>query len=348
MNVSQILSILIKTKPFVFGLLFSSLILSCGPTIDKGQYSTRLDDTQFLNLGGGKVAPVDYQYPDKESFKLLSWNVEHFVDGFDDPYIDHPREDKPDSAMGNKVAYLIDALKKVNADVVVLEEFESAKFLQQLAADNLQGMGYRFFANAPSDTWYMNVVVMSKFPLGVLYAYGNVTTPLPEFKSDQGHPESQNQVNTRMWSLEIFPAPDYEFILTGLHLKAGRGPRNEAMRLGQINFLKNQFDRFLAEDASRNLLVVGDLNSILGSKEIEFLLKGRNPGSQFMDPLPADILSHPADDPSRRLDYILPNGNMMKEYKEGSAEIPTLFNAKKMREISDHLPLLISFNKKDK
>jgi endonuclease/exonuclease/phosphatase family metal-dependent hydrolase len=278
---------------------------------------------------------------------VLSWNVEHFVDAYDDPYIDNAREDRPDSAMGNKVGHLMDALKRMDADVVVLEEFESAKFLGQLAQENLKDMGYLFFADAPSDTWYMNVVVMSKFPLGVLYAYGNVTTPLPDYRGEQGEPESQNQINTRMWSLEVFPAPDYEFILTGLHLKAGRGPRNEAMRLGQINFLKNQFDRFLEEDPSRNLLIAGDLNSTLGSREINALLKGDSPGSRFLDPLPKDILSHPADDPSRRLDYILPNGNMMEEYRMGSAKIPKLFNSKKMREISDHLPLLISFDKKD-
>ena len=69
--------------------------------------------------------------------------------------------------------------------------------------------------------------------------------------------------------------------MTGLHLKAGRGERNEAMRLGQINFLKYQFSRFLKMEASQNLLVAGDLNSVLESKEIEVLKSGNSEGDIF-------------------------------------------------------------------
>jgi endonuclease/exonuclease/phosphatase family metal-dependent hydrolase len=150
-----------------------------------------------------------------------------------------------------------------------------------------------------------------------------------------------------MWSLEIYPAEDYNFILTGLHLKAGRGDRNEAMRIGQINFLKHQFSRFLKMNPSQNLLVAGDLNSTLGSNEIKALQQGTNTSDTFYDPLPENILSHPANDPSRRLDYILFNGNMQNEYLSGSAQIPLVFDPEKMRVISDHLPLISTFKKRD-
>ncbi|PPK87163.1 endonuclease/exonuclease/phosphatase family metal-dependent hydrolase [Neolewinella xylanilytica] len=295
-----------------------------------------------------QVTPAGYAYPDQATFEVLSWNVEHFVDGLDDPYIDNEREDKPNADMGTRVAYLAEALRKADADIVVLQEFESTKYLRQFAAEQLAGMDYAFFASAPSDNWYMNVVVMSKFPLGILYAYGNVTTPVVDYTNEEGLTETQNNINTRMWSVEVFPAEDYQFILTGLHLKAGRGERNEAMRLGQINFLKQQFTRFLNANASQNLLIAGDLNSTLGSREIETLKAGESEGETFYDPLPADLLTHPADDPSRRLDYVLVNGNMQKEYQPGSAEVPDLLAPEKRRVLSDHLPLSITFGRGDR
>ncbi len=304
-------------------------------------------EQEALNFEDVQVTPAGYQYPSKETFKVLSWNVEHFVDDFDDPYIDATREDNPEPEMSSKVAYLAEALKKEDADIVLLQEFESTKFLRKFAEDNLAGMGYQFFASAPSDNWYMNVVVMSKFPLGILYSYGNVTTPVVDYKNEHGIIETQNNLNTRMWSLEVFPAKDYNFLLTGLHLKAGRGERNEAMRLGQINFLKHQFSRFIKMNALQNLLIAGDLNSTLGSKEIEALKRGKTEGDVFHDPLPKDILTHPVNDPSRRLDYILFNGNMQKEYISGSALIPDLMDIEKMKVLSDHLPLIITFKRSD-
>jgi endonuclease/exonuclease/phosphatase family metal-dependent hydrolase len=339
-NVAKSLNVLII-------VLAIFIVLSCSTTRNIKEVGSPNQTEGSIDYSNVQITPVDYQYNSKETFKLLSWNVEHFVDDFDDPYIENARENNPEPEMGNKVTYLAEALRSQDADIVLLQEFESTKLLRQFAEDHLAGMGYKYFASAPSDNWYMNVVVMSKFPLGILYSYGNVTTPVIDYKDENGLPESQNNLNTRMWSLEIYPAEDYNFILTGLHLKAGRGDRNEAMRIGQINFLKHQFSRFLKMNPSQNLLVAGDLNSTLGSNEIKALQQGTNTSDTFYDPLPENILSHPANDPSRRLDYILFNGNMQNEYLSGSAQIPLVFDPEKMRVISDHLPLISTFKKRD-
>jgi len=264
----------------------------------------------FVANATGQVVPVGHKYTDKKDFTILSWNVEHFLDPFDDPYIDSQRENKPDSLMANKVADLAAALKKMNADIVVLQEFESAKFLKRIADEQLQNMGYQYFADIPSQGWYMNVVVLSKFPLGIIYGYGNVTTPVLGYRNEEGMPETQNNINARMWSIEAYPSPNYNFLLTGLHLKAGRGERNIAMRKGQINFLKQQFSRFLKEDKNKNMLIAGDFNSLLDSEEINLFLKEKKETERFIDPLPKTAMTHTSDDPNRRLDYILMNTNM--------------------------------------
>ncbi len=293
------------------------------------------------------VVPADYTYPSDSTFTLLSWNVEHFLDPYDDPYIDAERENTPPDNMPQRRHLLMEALRKADADIVVLQEFESAKYLRQLAADSLPQMQYRFFADVPSHGWYMNVVVMSRFPMGIISGYGSATTPLPNYVAEDGSTETQNNINTRMWSIDVFPAEDYAFLLTGVHLKAGRGPRNEAMRTGQLNLLAATFNRRLDENPGQNMIVAGDLNATPSSAEMGLLLRNDRLKNGFIDAVDTTVYSHPADTPTRRLDYLLVNRNMHTEVVENSIEIASLFPKDTMRTISDHLPVVGRFYKQD-
>lgn len=294
------------------------------------------------------VIPHDYTYTSDSTFKILSWNVEHFVDQFDDPYIENARENNPPDNMDLRVNLFLKALKKADADIVVLQEFESAKYLKQLALDSLPDMEYRYFADIPSHNWYMNVVIMSKFPMGIMYGYGNVNTPLPDYVTEAGERESQNQINTRMWSIEIFPSPDYEILLTGVHLKAGRSERDIAMRKGQLNFLVGQFNRMFTENPDKNMVLVGDLNAIPNSEELSILIDNNKLKNNFIDPIDTAINSHPANAPRWRLDYMLVNENMYPEMINNTVKVDDFYPADSMRIISDHLPITGSFLRRDR
>lgn len=294
------------------------------------------------------VIPYDYSFPPDSTYKILSWNVEHFVDQFDDPYIENARENNPPENMGLRLDLFLKSLKEANADIVILQEFESAKYLKQLAVDSLPDMGYMFFADSPSHNWYMNVVIMSKFPMGIMYSYGNVNTPLPGYLTENGEKESQNQINTRMWSMEVFPSPNYEILLTGVHLKAGRSDRDIAMRKGQLNFLVSQFNRMLNENPDKNMVIVGDFNAIPTSDEIALLIDNKKLKNNFIDPIDPSINSHPANALRWRLDYMLVNKNMEPEIIKNTVKVDSFFPADTMRIISDHLPLTGSFLRKDR
>lgn len=296
----------------------------------------------------GMVKPVDYEYKKDSVFTVLSWNVEHFLDSYDDPYIDNERENNPPDNMPLRLNLLLKALKKADADIVVLQEFESAKFLKQLATDSLPEMEYLYFADVPSHDWYMNVVVMSRFPMGVISGYGSVTTPLPGYVGEDGKEETQNQINTRMWSIEIFPSVDYEILLTGVHLKAGRSERDIAMRKGQLNFLVSQFNRMLIENPDKNMVLVGDMNAVPTSEELEILIGNDELENAFIDPIDTAVNSHPADAPRWRLDYMLVNENMQTEMVDNTVTVDAFFPADTMRIVSDHLPVTGSFFNKDR
>jgi endonuclease/exonuclease/phosphatase family metal-dependent hydrolase len=283
----------------------------------------------------GTALPSDYQNPLKDTLSIVTWNVEHFIDAFDNPYIKNGREDESKAEdVKKRVKDFASIIRKLDADVIVLQEFESQPFLERIAKEELEDMNYLFFASAPSPDWYMNVVVMSRVPLGVVYGYGSVYTPVKGSLDKEGRPETQKNINTRMVSVEVIAKPDYSFIVHGLHLKAGRNERDEATRIGQINLLLGQCVRFQKEDKKTKQVVIGDLNSIPGSAEITQLLNGKEK-VKFINPFASKpVFSHPSDNPERQLDHILPNIQMAKDMI--SAEV---FQDALLKEISDHLPI---------
>jgi len=328
-------------KP-IYAVLISFLIGSCAQKISMPAQSNQQVHTNSI------VKPIDYTYPADSSFKVLSWNAEHFVDLHDDPYIKDPRENNPPANTGLRISLFLKALRIADADVVVLQEFESAKFLRQLAQDSLSNMGYRYFGDIPSHNYYMNVVIMSRFPMGLMTGYGLATTPLPGFLTKEGKAETQNNINTRMWSVDVFPSEGYSFLLTGVHLKAGRTDRDVAMRKGQISLLTETFNRYIAENNQKNMLLAGDHNATPESEEIGMLTTSTTLKNRFFDTIDPKVFSHPSNAPGRRLDYILVNENMNKEILDGGAKVVKFFSPDTMKTISDHLPVMARFLKKDK
>jgi endonuclease/exonuclease/phosphatase family metal-dependent hydrolase len=193
----------------------------------------------------------------------------------------------------------------------------------------------------------MNVVVMSRVPLGVFSSYANITTPIIGQTNDEGNPASQVLTNNRMWTTDVLVNDDYTFSLTGLHLKAGGGDRNQGWRMGQINLLREHFESLTANDADKNMLVLGDLNTTPGSKEFKTLQGDSAP--HFVDPLAgSNAYSHPSDSAYRRIDHILPNREMADELIENSTKVVRPLENEEMIRISDHLPLEARFVVGDK
>lgn len=322
-------------------LIFSTVVLVSISFWVNAQTANAVEGGEVFRKG--IVTPHWHENGVGDTLKVLSWNVEHFIDAHDNPYTRNDREDSGEKMEG-RVDLLVKALRKANADIVVLQEFEHVQFLQQIANDSLKDMGYAFFADHESIGWYMNVVVMSRVPLGIVYGYGSVTTPVAYSDAETGEEkyQTQNRLNTRLWSVDVLVNDHYSFLLTGVHLKAGRGPRNEAMRMGQIQFLKGQFERFLKENKNRNMLIVGDFNATPDSEEFQFMLDGGSP-VQFIDNLPDSVFTHPADNPRWRIDHILPNKNMQPELVPNSLQVKYFFDAETQNKLADHLPMVAKF-----
>ncbi len=286
--------------------------------------------------------PVGYVFPQKDTLSILTWNVEHFVDDYDNPYIANKMEDSPKD-VAKRIDILANMLRQINADVVVFEEFESRNLAMKIAKEKLSDLGYRFFGGNESHDWYMNIVIMSKLPLGITYGYGNVYANIENFKDSLGRQETQNNVNTRMLTTEIRAKNDFKFYLTGLHLKAGRNKRDTAVRAGQMKVLQTQANRFLQIDKKANMLIVGDFNATPESWEFKQLLNG-DKNVQFIDALAnTNVFSHPSEKPSWRIDHMLMNKNMAKYLIPNGVKVAENLDKEKLKEVSDHLPMVAKF-----
>lgn len=318
-------------------LLFALILSACST-------SDRLTQTIPNVASWESIAMPDwYDAAEHDTLSVVTWNIEHFVDEYDSPYIDNDRENQPPENMEQRRALFADAIKKIDADVVVLQEVESASYIQAFADTHFPEMNYRYFTGRESNDWYMNVVVMSRIPLGLLYSYANPDSYILGEKDDEGRVQRQNFTNNRMLSVDVIVNPQYSFLLTGLHLKAGRGDRNENWRIGQIDLLKDHFQYLTAIHPEKRILIAGDLNILPGDREFLHLL-GNGESPQFIDPLAGvDSFTHTSDDPERQLDHLLPNRQMNEDLVPGSAEVLMPFDPETMRTISDHLPVIARF-----
>ena len=119
-----------------------------------------------LNIREGVAFAPDSETSPVATFRVMTWNLNHFVDQYDNPYIRNEWDDRHERMTPERLDLFVRAIKGVNADVVVFEELESSAFLQTLARERFPEMGYKHFGAAEEFTWHQNVVVMSRFPLG--------------------------------------------------------------------------------------------------------------------------------------------------------------------------------------
>jgi len=319
----------------LFLLIIAFAISSCSNDQD-GTFRSALQNPPWYDPG------------QMDTLTVLSWNTEHFVDDHDNPYIDNDRENNPSPDLQERRERLADVLKLADADIVVFQEFESSSYARILAEQYFPELGYEVFTGSESDDWYMNVVVMSRIPLGTFYSYAASNTPIEGELDEDGDSAGQTFLNNRMWSVDVMVSDAYDFNLTGVHLKAGRGDRNMNWRIGMYGLLRKQFGLMKRLDDEKNLLVVGDFNSTPDSPEFEYFL-GKQTDLRFVDPLAGTgVFSHPADSVFWRIDHIIPDTSMEPEIVDGSVTVFTPFSPDSMAFIADHLPMMVKIMPSDK
>lgn len=293
-----------------------------------------------------------YAYPAGDTVRIATFNLEHFVDAFDDPYVGARRESEADPVqVAEKHRLFAEALRALDADVLSLQEVEGEALLRALVDSLVPDLGYRFVASADDGDWYQNVVVISRLPLGPLTTFADATTPLPGQFDDAGRPEATDLINHRLFVVDVYARPDYAFSLVAAHLKAGRGERDEAWRTGQADLLHAWLgQRFRSGADAAHVLIAGDLNATPGSPSFAAILNadGARGPVRFADPLDgAGAYSYPADAPRRRLDHVLVSEGAAADVVPGSVRVEVSVTPSPER-LSDHLPVVLDLVARDR
>jgi len=295
--------------------------------------ATLLGSVALADVPGVDVPRADY-------IKVAYWNAEHFVDDIDDPYVEGTNEDTGGRSKTDLALYA-KAIRAMDADVIVLGECEGEAWTRRFFAEYLEDMKYDTITSARDENWHQNLVFVSRIPVGAMTTLKAQRLPII------GTGETQSRINNRLVILELMPNPDYKVLLVGTHMKAGTKPEDKGTRLGMVDGIKARLNRELIVEPNANILFMGDMNFSPGGDEYNRLVDG---APNLLDALQiyGNPPTHPAEYPTRHIDMVFANNQMMKDLVPGSVAVARPLPLAEQTKTSDHLPVVVSFYPADK
>jgi endonuclease/exonuclease/phosphatase family metal-dependent hydrolase len=184
----------------------------------------------------------------KAAVRLAAYNMLNLFDQVDDPALTGENEDITQATPAERCAALAEAIRRLDADILVLQEIESREALAWFRDTYLKGMGYDHLESF--DAEYARGVeqsVLSRFPLK--------DAALLEKPSGDGFRYQRIPVR----ATAVLPG-GYELVVIGIHHKAGGDTFNE-QREAEASHIIAAVRKELAANPRRNLAVLGDFNA---------------------------------------------------------------------------------------
>ncbi len=283
-----------------------------------------------------------------ETFRVATWNVEN--------YLDVPVETRPAKSAESK-AKVRECVRALNADVIAFQEMGGTNaFLELRASLKAGGVDYPFWEHITGRDTNIHVAILSKFPFAARrpHLQDGFLLGGKRFQVSRGFAEVEIQVN-----------PKYSFTLISAHLKSRR-PVPQAdqaeLREQEAILLREKIDARLAADPNGNLIVLGDFNDLKDSKSTRKIIGRGKTGLVDTRPAERNGDNSPSgkprfeprnvtwthyygkEDTYSRIDYILLNHGMAKEWQPKDTYVFTMPN---WGIASDHRPLVATFVAED-
>lgn len=247
----------------------------------------------------------------------------------------------------SKIPNYVRAIKEIDPDVIVLTEVNPNTVAKKIA-DGLDDYKFQLLTQTASQ----NIAILYKDDHCVL------GTQLIA-NSDNGN------ASLRKALAAYVQIGNFDFILIGLHLKAGRGNAERTTRTSQANAIST-FIKTMTAFKEKDVLVVGDYNMIPVQDAINFTTMSPGSGSQeflhyISDPFAGQV-SHIGSCPDGQargnfLDGFAISGTQTSEYRANSLKMPTFADTNIFskangtaytcdeynRVVSDHFPLVAKF-----
>lgn len=266
------------------------------------------------------------------AIRIAAYNVLNLFDPVDDPALEGEFDDLPmatDSVRASNIAAMI---RRMDADVIALQEVESEACLIWFRDTWLSDMGYDHVVSR--DVGYYRGVecsILSRFPvedvqvwpqesLRDVDASGPGFTPRPD-DADAGLEYQRSPLRATIRVRE-----DYAITVYSLHHKSGRsyGWKREAEALRTVGKIRAE----MAADPSRNVIVLGDFNAAPWDKSLRLYLE-----AGLVDTLAHRVIPRSRDadqteanrtkthESGRVIDYILCNSAAYREVIPGTSVV---------------------------
>ncbi|MCF7838880.1 MAG: endonuclease/exonuclease/phosphatase family protein [Candidatus Marinimicrobia bacterium] len=287
----------------------------------------------LLGAGCGREPPREgaSQAARRDEYTVLSWNLDGY--GLRPEYGSGPQGAlKPPAAR----TAIIEVLRALNADIVLLQEIEAGTAWEQLTADlRAAGLTYATQVHVPSRSAVGGLALLSRFGLVRHQAFTNETYSMGGETVPMAH---------AFLEADLQLAPNYLLRVINAQLR-GRvfHPLNQTdMRRNEGRLLNNKVRAALNDYPERNLLVAGSLADNPHSSSVREVAARRGRLLEDLRPQDGDgaawTVYQAEDDSYARHDYLLASRGLVPEVVTNKTRIPY---HPALATASRHRPLLL-------
>lgn len=320
----------------------TALVASCGPTSSPSAPASPPPGPAgpTYTAPAAPTTPTDSIYfgqreaPEKMpgTIRLATYNLLNLFDNVDDPTLSGDAEDIDDAKPDDQKQALARAIRRLNADVLALQEIESESALREFRDQYLATLGYVYLVSIDTgDPRGIECAVLSRFPLTNVQTWAGLELGgiHPDTWGSQPNEWAGQPITFKRSPLRVdveVPRmsdgdgngqPGYTMTLFVVHNKSG-GPGGY-WREAESRKIVELVAQARTENAEANIIVLGDMNAMSQDQSVRTVLD-----AGFTEILPFDperALATTSHESNRRIDHILVSGPALREVVQGSAFI---------------------------
>lgn len=291
------------------------------------------------------------------TIRLATYNVENLFDEIDDPALSGRNEDIDDAKPAAELDAAAETIRRLDADVLALQEIESEAVIRWFRESYLADLGYEHLASVDAgDERGIEQAVLSRFPITSVENWPgrDLGGSHPPNWGDAENYNAGEPIRFHRSPLRVVvevpgagAEEPYELTLYVVHAKSGRP--GEYWRKAEAAGLAEIVAEQAASSPGANIAILGDFNAFLSDESVQTLV-----GAGFTDAMDDVSQGGPrfvSHESGRRIDHILVNPNLAAEVVPGSGFIlgtPALPEGMDWRDewrpegyASDHYPVAV-------
>lgn len=252
------------------------------------------------------------------TIRLATYNVENLFDGDDNPELSGRYEDIDDTKPEPELIALADTIRRLDADVLALQEIESAAALDEFIQVHLPGLYEHVVSIDAGDERGIEQAVLSRYP--ITHTENWPQLPLggvhPDKYGDQENWYAGEPIAFHRSPLRVDVDVDgYALTMFVVHQKSGRF--SEYWRIAEATKLSEMVGELTDAEPARNIAVLGDFNATVDQMPMQIFLNSGLIDAHAGEPGP-ERTSHAS---GRRIDFILVSAALEPEVVDGSGFI---------------------------